>query len=94
MTTVAHKHQPPTEKDVYIGRPSKWGNPYSHREGTAALFRVPTRAAAIEAYEKYIRARPGMVAQAKRELKGKRLVCWCHPLPCHGDVLAKIAEEP
>jgi hypothetical protein len=26
------------------------------------------------------------------ELKGKRLGCFCHPQPCHGDVLAELAE--
>jgi hypothetical protein len=26
------------------------------------------------------------------ELRGKRLVCYCHPLPCHGDVLAELAD--
>jgi hypothetical protein len=27
------------------------------------------------------------------ELKGKILGCWCHPLPCHGDVLVKLIKE-
>lgn len=26
-------------------------------------------------------------------LKGKTLVCFCAPKPCHGDVLARVAEE-
>jgi hypothetical protein len=30
---------------------------------------------------------------AKRELKGKDLVCYCAPLACHGDVLSRIANE-
>jgi len=26
------------------------------------------------------------------ELKGKRLGCWCAPLPCHGDILRELCE--
>ena len=40
--------------DIYIGRPSKWGNPYSHLDGTSAEFKVNTRQEAIEAYRNYI----------------------------------------
>jgi hypothetical protein len=25
-------------------------------------------------------------------LRGRRLVCWCAPAPCHGDVLAELAD--
>jgi hypothetical protein len=35
-----------------------------------------------------------MIEKAKRELKGKVLGCWCSPKACHGDILAKIANEP
>jgi len=35
-----------------------------------------------------------MIERVKRELKGKVLGCWCHPKECHGDVLARIANEP
>lgn len=36
---------------------------------------------------------PDLIEAAKRELKGKILGCWCAPLPCHGDVLAEIANQ-
>lgn len=71
---------------VYVGRPSKWGNPFkAGRDGT--------REEVISKYESYIRAKPELVAAAKRELKGKVLGCWCAPLACHADVLARIANE-
>lgn len=79
--------------DVYIGRGSKWGNPYSHKEGTAAKWVVDTREDAIRLYEEWLRSQPDLVAAAKKELKGKVLGCWCAPLACHGDVLIKIANE-
>ena len=92
MTTVVNKHIDPF--DVYIGRPTKWGNPFTHLDYGLGTTKVATREESIEAYEAYIRSKPGLVAAAKRELKGKVLGCWCKPLACHGDVLARIAEEP
>ena len=41
ITKVANLKNGPF--DVYIGRPSKWGNPYSHKEGTLAEFKVSSR---------------------------------------------------
>lgn len=71
--------------DIYIGRPSKWGNPFrSGRDGT--------REQAIEKYERYIRANPELM-NAIPELEGKILGCWCAPKPCHGDVLLKLLHE-
>lgn len=79
--------------DVYIGRPSPWGNPWSHKMGTLAEYRVDTRAQAIEAFEKWFRSQPQLMLRAKRELKGKILGCFCSPLACHGEIIAKIANE-
>lgn len=72
--------------DVYIGRPSKWGNPYT----------IPAdgnRETVIRRYREHILSRPDLL-KALSELKGKRLGCFCHPLPCHGDVLAELANQP
>jgi hypothetical protein len=79
--------------DVYVARPSKFGNPYSHKEGTAASYVVETREDAIRLYEEWIRSQPELMAAAKKELRGKVLSCWCSPLACHADVLLKIANE-
>ena len=83
-----------TEKyDVFIGRPSKFGNPYSHLPNSAAPWPVDTREDAIRLYEEWIRSQPELMAAAKKELRGKILGCYCSPLACHGDVLLKIANE-
>lgn len=79
--------------DVYIGRPSKWGNPYSHKADTKAHFVVQSREEAILKFEEYVRSQPEMVKDIKKELKGKVLGCWCAPQACHGHVLEKIANE-
>ena len=82
---------------VYIGRPSKWGNPYSHMPDTLAINRVASRDEAVDAYEKALYAQliknPSLLGTIKRELGGKDLVCWCAPQKCHGEVLLKIANQ-
>jgi len=79
--------------DIYIGRGSKWGNPYSHKEGTKAEFVVNSRKEAIEKYEEYLLNNERLMSSID-ELKGKVLGCWCSPKSCHGEVLAKYANGP
>ncbi len=76
---------------MYIGRPSKWGNPFTHKEGTLAKFKKDTREQAVEAYRDWILHGDGKHLLADlHELKGKTLGCWCAPLACHGHVLAEL----
>jgi len=71
-------------KDVYIGRPSKWGNPFE-------IGRDGTRAQVIKKYREWIATQPKLLA-ALPELKDKRLGCFCKPRACHGDILAALAD--
>ena len=71
--------------DVYIGRPSKWGNPF-------LINAVRDRDAAVEQYAEWIKTQPGLLASIP-ELKDRRLGCYCAPLRCHGDVLAALADS-
>lgn len=75
---------------IYVGRQSKWGNPYS-----AGLDGTPT-----ECVKKYRDMIAGNVwteptaATIKKELRGKDLACWCKPgTVCHADVLLEIANS-
>ena len=77
--------------DVYIGRGSPWGNPYSHLPYSAATYKVGSREEAVENYREYILAKPDLLARLS-ELKGKRLGCWCFPQKCHGDVLVELCN--
>lgn len=93
MATVVNRRT--AEFDVYIGRGSRWGNPYSHKSGTLAQFVVGSRDEAIAAYRQWLWAE----IQAQRitledlaQLDGKRLGCYCKPLSCHGDVLVQAVE--
>ncbi len=88
MTTVIHiRDTPPGYKDnpdyVYIGRPSKWGNPYPVNMG---------RTACIDLFREYVTSDPHLM-EALPELRGKTLVCYCKPQACHGDVLAELTEN-
>jgi hypothetical protein len=77
--------------DIYIGRPSKWGNPFSHKNDTLAEFKVKDRKEAIAKYEQYLISNKTLM-KSLYELKGKTLGCWCKPQSCHGDILAKWAD--
>ena len=77
--------------DVYVGRPSPWGNPFSHLAGTLAAHRVRTREEAVACYEEWIRSQPQLLTMLPF-LRGKVLGCWCAPLPCHADVLLRLAN--
>lgn len=70
---------------VYIGRPSKWGNPF-------VIGKDGTRQEVIVKFERWILGQPQLLAQLN-EIKGRDLVCWCAPEACHGDVLAKLANN-
>lgn len=84
-TTVIH-HRDCNSDDVYIGRPSKWGNPFE-------IGRDGTRSEVIAKYREWILTQPDLMSSLD-ELTGKRLVCWCKPKPCHGDVLVQLVHKP
>jgi len=77
--------------DVYIGRPTKWGN----------RFRVGIdgpRGLCVQKYEQSVQNNPAFREEIKNELTGKTLACFCasmmglgpdDPLICHGQVLLK-----
>lgn len=67
---------------VYVGRPTKWGNPYvigkdGGRERVIARYRMWLEVTRLD----------------PSELRGKDLVCWCAPESCHADVLLELANE-
>lgn len=74
--------------DVYIGRPSKWGNPFR-------LGEHGTRDEVLTLYRKWLMddLRGTLRMEAKAELRGKILGCYCAPKACHGDILMEIANE-
>ena len=79
--------------DVYIGRGSKWGNPFTHisDKKTKAEFIVDTREQAIESYRDCVVKQPQLLKDL-HELRGKTLGCFCKPKRCHGDVLVELVN--
>jgi hypothetical protein len=92
---------------VYIGRPGHnapagdactWGNKEkvkwhggSRRDNT--IWRLEQEhQRVVRVHRAWLLARPQEIARARAELRGKRLGCWCAPLPCHGHTLAEVAN--
>ena len=85
---------------VYVGRGTKWGNPYKGEEGAATM----TRQMLVYDYRAWLAGKPRHLLGIERKerpsasdirmaLRGKNLACWC-PLsqPCHADVLLELAN--
>ena len=70
---------------VYIGRPSKWGNPF-------VVGKHGARGECVTLYERWLLENTELMA-ALDELRGLVLGCWCAPRPCHGDVLVRLANK-
>lgn len=81
---------------IYVGRPSKWGNPYQVKNGDIESA-VRTFRSEIEWYLSGKGCSQKKTEQIKKELeklRGKNLACWC-PLnqSCHADVLLELANK-
>ncbi len=77
----------------YVGRPSKWGNPFKTGDAEADV-----------AWYRFWIEQPGhargMLYDKLFMLRGHNLVCWCplldkegNPYPCHADLLLDLANK-
>lgn len=71
--------------DVYVGRPTKWGNPF-------VIGPDGSRAGVVAKYRGWIVRQPDLL-RALPELRGKVLGCHCAPQACHADILAELANK-
>jgi hypothetical protein len=90
------------ENTVYVGRPTRWGNPWTPVKYWDAGYTGPPAVAnqhCVEAYRAWLlgerhwaHGEPQPVPDLSI-LRGKDLACWC-PLdqPCHADVLLELAN--
>lgn len=70
---------------VYVGKTSQWGSPFQVGwDGTAEEI--------IDKYRAWLKSQPKLLADLP-SLRGKVLGCYCAPRPCHGDVLAELAQS-
>ena len=110
MTRVVnkYKHTPDPDHDVYIGRGSGFGNPYSHLDSKYGdTIKVDTREEAVEKFKEVFNARMnpsdpdeesdlygGMYKLLKlAKRQDINLVCYCKPHPCHGDVIKEWLDK-
>ena len=82
MTRVVNKYR--DSYDVYIGRNSKWGNPFK-------IGIDGTREDVIEQYREWIQTQSNLL-NSLEELRGKTLGCFCKPKACHGDILVELLD--
>lgn len=83
---------------VYVGRPSKWGNPFVVGETHGNFGRIRSAERAVDLFELHI----GPMGNYEyddgthnlEELRGKNLACWC-PLdqPCHADWVRSLCDQ-
>lgn len=85
MSQVLNKSRGWYPDAVYIGRGSKWGNPFR-------IGRDGTREQVIAKYCHWRELQPALIRAAREELAGKDLLCFCAPRACHGDVLHALAN--
>ncbi len=100
MPKVWNKRDPNCPKDaVYVGRPSKWGNPWRIGEMSPVDGHRFTREEVIELHKQAlpqmlkVKDIEGVIILDISELRGKDLVCWCAPSPCHADILLELANK-
>lgn len=97
---IIRRGQPARGTPIYIGRPSMLGNPYTHqRQAMEGTIRVATRGLAIESYGDWLRS---LDADSPQWCELRRiaalpgplsLICWCAPLPCHGQIIVDAVRE-
>lgn len=87
------------EGALYVGRPTKWGNPclvgqpIGYKVDGVWHSRATTAADAVAWYREMLSPDSAMAEDARRELRGKDLCCWCRlDQPCHADILLEIAN--
>lgn len=94
MIRVINKYCEPDAIGEYVGRPSVLGNPF-------VVGREGTREEVVEKYRRWLWGQiqqRGPVYTKLIDLKQQaiagdlNLICFCHPKPCHADVL-KVSLE-
>ena len=80
------------ENCIYIGRPTKWGNPYKLNEDG-------TREEVLQKYRNYLEVVLLYNPHFLDELKGKDICCWCPIFKnnkyynCHGDIILEFLNK-
>jgi hypothetical protein len=85
MCKVLNKHHAGVPAGaVYIGRGSKWGNPF-------VIGKDGDRTAVVDKHERWLVSQPDLLKHID-ELRGRDLVCFCAPARCHGEILLRLGN--
>lgn len=77
---------------VTVTRGTRWGNPYPVDRTAPDLVAEHRRVVRLFAADLATGRLPFTIADARRDLAGRDLCCWCAPdLPCHADLLLAVA---
>ena len=94
VNLTGHRDDPDFADVVYVGRAQYRGGWRLAASALACPYRIGrdgTRAEVVARYREYLLGRPDLLAEVPR-LCGRRIGCWCAPLPCHADVIAELAD--
>jgi hypothetical protein len=89
-----HRDDPDYDDVVYVGRPMHRGGWHLEGSPLANPFRPGpdgSREEIVEKYRDWLLARSELL-ELLPGLRGRRLGCWCLPLPCHAQVIAELAD--
>jgi hypothetical protein len=89
-----HRDDPDFSDVVYVGRALHRGGWHLAASPLASPFRPGpdgSREEVVAKYREYLLGRPDLLAMLPG-LRGRRLGCWCAPLPCHAMVIAELAD--
>lgn len=93
MNIVHKRDHTPTPSDVYVGRPSPLGNPYSHLPIRGTI-QVANRDLAVEHYGRWLlskirEADPKVLEALAALTPDSTLVCFCAPQRCHAEMIER-----
>lgn len=81
----------PPRNAVLVDRSTVYGNPCALPKDARKWTLGAQREYIETTFGAYLRGRPDLVALVRQHLAGRHLVCWCAPLPCHADILLRVA---
>lgn len=80
-------------KTIYIGRGSPFGNPYKMKNNSLEERKRVIDKFKIMFYSEMGKPLRDMAKGIALKYDNIALTCWCHPLPCHGDVIKQYIDE-
>ncbi len=101
MTKVVNKKTYQGTDGFYIGRPTIWGNPWSHLDVKDTV-KVSTRNEACDNhlnwllgtdFQDFEQDQRKQILDSLELLRGETLLCWCRPKRCHGENYIRLLNE-